>query len=713
MTEREFLYELLPSIYRRRDSENRYELRALTSIINAELEAVREEAETQWNNGFVETAEDWLIPYLASSLRIPLTRDVSAFSFSQRAFVANTIRYRRRKGTVGMIELLARDVSNYPARAVEFFQRLAWTEALNHQEGRAATLDIRDAAKLERISGPLGEQAHTVDIRRISSGRGLHNLPYIGLFMWRSQIWRLANVDAAPIPATGGRGWWFRPAGGFAPLYAPLESENDPAEVATVDSVPVALSRRRLWDQAQGEEGNHVWPFTITLRAADGTTQHVPAEQIDICHLNPVPPAPVGDRVLVDPQAGVLLLGQDVGSGLVDISVTTSHFIATPGTLGAGPWSRSEASEWVTGWMSLPHDRDVGFQIMISLSETGADIVESFDEAVNAWHDFLDSLDAESQSNAFGVILVGDSRSYSAPTMAIRVPSGAVLGIIAASWPDTPDPEGGPPFVHAPGVLLADEVRPRVIGNFSIVGESVSSSRRGEFYMNGLLVNGNLSILPGALDSLTLVSTTLLDSGTMTIAGTGGANAALEVEIARSVTGGISADADTFASLSINHSAILGSLNVAGVMLHTHGVTVMGETQAGMLEATDSIFEGVLDIESQQQGCARYCYLPPQSRMAQRYRCQPDVALANTTTHQERAYILARYRPQYRSRDPLAPGFLLLEESVPAEIKQLAEDGGEPGCWNHLQHETRVANLRSALPQFLRFGMEPGLFFLV
>jgi hypothetical protein len=712
MNDREFLYDLLPAIYRRRDGESGNALRALTSIIDAELEAVRADTETAWDNWFIETAEEWLVPYLASSLRLPVTRDVSAISFSQRAFVANTIGYRRRKGTVGMIELLARDVTNYPARAVEFFQRLAWTEALNHQEGRAATLDLRDAARLERLSGPLGEETRRVDVRRISSGRGQHNLPNIGLFLWRSQIWRLSEVDAAPVAGTGDRGWWFRPTGESAPLYAPLETENDPAAVATEASVPIPLSRRRLWARAQEDDGTNVWPFTITLRAADGTTERIPPARIDICHLDPVPAAPTGDRVSVDPQAGVLLLGQDAGAGLAGISVTTSHYVATPGTLGAGPWNRQSATEWVGRWTSVPEDRDVGLQIIVSQTETGSGIVATFDEAVAAWHAFIDALDSDARSRSLGLILVGDSRSYAAPASAIRMPSGAALGIVAGSWPDLPDPAGGPPIVHAPGVLLPDETRPMVVGDISLVGEATSSGSRGELYIDGLLVDGSISVLPGALDTLSLASTSLIGPGTIAIDGIDGANATLEVEITRSILGGVDAT-DPFASLSVVDSAVLGSIHAPGIFVNASGTTILGPILAGTLEATDCIFEGLLEIEAQQEGCVRFCYLPPQSQMTQRYRCQPDVALVNAPNAQTQARILARVRPQYRSLDPLASGFLLFEDSVPAEIRQLAEDGGEPGCWNHLQHETRVANLRNALPQFLRFGMEPGLFFLV
>ena len=170
MNERETLYGQLPAIHRRRDAEQGEPLRALLAIIDAQLQAVQADVETTWDNWFVETAEEWLVPYLGQALGVTVARDIGAIAFSRRAFVANTLRYRRGKGTPAMVELLARDLTNYPTRVVEFFTRMAWNEALNHQTGRAATLDIRATAALERLSGPFGEVGRTGEGRRIAAG---------------------------------------------------------------------------------------------------------------------------------------------------------------------------------------------------------------------------------------------------------------------------------------------------------------------------------------------------------------------------------------------------------------------------------------------------------------------------------------------------------------------------------------------------------------
>ena len=76
---------------------------------------------------------------------------------SPRAEVANTIRYRRRKGTVSVLEQLAADVTGWPARAVEFFELLATTQYMNHVRPHAqatATCATRRASSSPERSRP-------------------------------------------------------------------------------------------------------------------------------------------------------------------------------------------------------------------------------------------------------------------------------------------------------------------------------------------------------------------------------------------------------------------------------------------------------------------------------------------------------------------------------------------------------------------------------
>ncbi|MGH2604224.1 MAG: hypothetical protein ACRDJ9_33160, partial [Dehalococcoidia bacterium] len=110
---------------------------------------------------------------------------------SPRAEVANTIRYRRRKGTASMLEQLARDVTGWPARAVEFFELLATTQYTNHvRPHAAATADLREAARLEFAGTAFDDLAHTAEVRRVGTHAGRYNIPNVGIFLWRVQALR-------------------------------------------------------------------------------------------------------------------------------------------------------------------------------------------------------------------------------------------------------------------------------------------------------------------------------------------------------------------------------------------------------------------------------------------------------------------------------------------------------------------------------------------
>src|SRR4029079_16777381 len=117
---------------------------------------------------FVETADEWAVPYIgdlvgyrpvfdAGQLGDGATAEGRALHrfLVPRREVANTIRYRRRKGTIALLELLANDVAGWPARAVEFFKLLGWNQNIDHLYlGRARTADLRRVEALETLDGP-------------------------------------------------------------------------------------------------------------------------------------------------------------------------------------------------------------------------------------------------------------------------------------------------------------------------------------------------------------------------------------------------------------------------------------------------------------------------------------------------------------------------------------------------------------------------------
>src|SRR5688572_6125870 len=104
------LYELLPMVYRQRDAEQGYPLRALLQAITEQVNVVERDIDQLYQNWFIETCEDWCVPYIGELVgyrpvheagepgdpRRPSARELNKILVPRRD-VANTIRSRRRK----------------------------------------------------------------------------------------------------------------------------------------------------------------------------------------------------------------------------------------------------------------------------------------------------------------------------------------------------------------------------------------------------------------------------------------------------------------------------------------------------------------------------------------------------------------------------------------------------------------------------------------
>ena len=134
-------WALLPAVYRAEDTTQsgvKGPLRELVDRVGVTAAALRRSVDRLWEDQSIETCDDWVIPYIAELVDTRLILGLDARG--QRLDVANTIDYRRRKGTLGVLEQIASDISGWDAKAVEFFRRLARSRhGLDPAIGRAAT----------------------------------------------------------------------------------------------------------------------------------------------------------------------------------------------------------------------------------------------------------------------------------------------------------------------------------------------------------------------------------------------------------------------------------------------------------------------------------------------------------------------------------------------------------------------------------------------
>jgi hypothetical protein len=133
--------------------------------------------------------------------------------------------------------------------------------------------------------------------------------------------------------------------------------------------------------------------------------------------------------------------------------------------------------------------------------------------------------------------------------------------------------------------------------------------------------------------------------------------------------------------------------------------TVIGRIDALMLtEVTDSILyaTGAVPVRAErtQTGCVRYSYIPWGSQAPRRYRCRPESAQDATRIH-----------VQFTSRDYGSPAYCQLSRATSAEILRGASDESEMGVYHDLFAPQRDASLRLRLQEFLRHGLEAGIYY--
>ena len=125
------LYDRLPEVYRQRDSEQSppWPLRAFVGALDSVLRALADRVGAQYDDLFIESCDDWLIPYLADLVG---TSHLAGDPWTLRADVARTVRHRRRKGTLGALASQVHALSGWAVHAVELRERLAWNMHLDH-----------------------------------------------------------------------------------------------------------------------------------------------------------------------------------------------------------------------------------------------------------------------------------------------------------------------------------------------------------------------------------------------------------------------------------------------------------------------------------------------------------------------------------------------------------------------------------------------------
>lgn len=709
------LFDLLPAVYRQSDAESGGALRSLLEVIARELEVVQFGLDSMHDNQFVETAADWIVPYLGELIGYsPLPAATS--TVSPRADLANTVAYRRRKGTALLLERLARDVTGWPARVEESFSVLVWRQHARHVRNGTAggfhmlggaggrlvpggTASVRDHIVCDESGGAFDLQARYPEARRITAtangeptdlpaggpGAPRPSTTALSLRLYTEQAVRTERARLTPVLGSATH-YRFDLLGRDHPLYQ--RARYVPEDTPTPSlSVPRPLTRRDLADHLEVHYGAN---GSIELEWQTGNAPAVEVRQLvvasdlsDVAGLWAHEPAP--GFVAIDPELGRIAFGDPPPEGAV---LLASSYDGRPAGFGAGNGRAGEryaATAILKGGGSLA----AAVAQAVGMSATEDAVVEVVDEAI-----------------------------YEAPP-AIAAAAHGKLTVAAGA--------GTRPFISAsiPLVVASEPGSEVVLEGLVIAGAPLVVAEAGDLEPRTLRLR-DCTLVPGlscgsdgkpqhpeaaSLLILHPLAKVILER---CVLGPVVAVEGARVELIDCVVDAGSRESVAYAGRGV----VVGGLRTvntitdaqpglgeaAGAGLSATRCTVWGRVHAVRLEASNTLFvarptaaatwPATLWVRRRQEGCVRFCYLPAGARVPRRFRCldgaQPGLA------------------PIFDSRSFGSPRYAGLHPATVSLIRRGANDGGEIGASNSSQLTHREDNLAVRLQEYLRFGMEVG-----
>jgi len=675
-------------------------LESILSVVEEQLSILAENLDQLYDDQFIETCAPWVIPYIGDLIGYQSVNGIAPSIASPRAEVAHTISFRRRKGTVLVMEQLARNVTAWGAHAVEFFLRLGDTQYMNHiRLDNLYAPNLRHWEPREYQNTGFDETAHTIDVRRIAIGRGRYNIQNIGIFLWSLNSYSLAH---APLSAVPGQAQCFRfsSLGRDMPLFnLPVSQGVDITDPATPLNVPARLRRRVLCRDLTRITVDllsaQYYGEGLSLTLYDSTGAVIPAQNICSANLSgpdsswnnlPAPNAPIA----IDPELGRIAVPT---SHQGDIFASWHYGFNAP--IGGGEYSRIK-----------------------SFTGSAAQAVAKVPKAFATIHDALASLTGD------GVVEITDSGIYSEPGgLAI-----AVSGHIE--------------------LRAADGCRPTLLLGKPIVATGGDESI---LEINGLLIawdpsaaaaNAMLSVPDAADNQLTQLNLrhitftpgwTLNPDGSPNTAFTGlptvsAEIAGLAITVEDAILGALWVNGQSTASVMNSvidatdpslpvYVASIDSTTKApasGGSLTLNGCTVIGKVHAALLElvsnsiiwaeltAADSVgtpplWKSALWADRRQEGCVRFSYLPENAITPRRFQC-----ITRARNVDQPIFYSLRYGD---------PDYAKLDTATPDSIRRGADDGGEMGVFHFLLNPLRESDLKIRLREYLPVGLEFGVIY--
>jgi hypothetical protein len=731
----EKIWELIPAFYREDDgsADNPGVLRAIVEILAAQSALVRRNTDRLWEDAFIEDCDDWAVPYIGDLVG---TRMVSALDTrGRRVDVAKTIYYRRRKGTLRVLEELISDIAGWEGKATEEFRRLARTQhALDPKPAGlgghytntppGGYADLRKPRGAELSSGPFDEYFHSADIRLNEGGfDGLFSIPKIAFWLYRIPALKLTQVT--PMQGPNPEWFTFDPSGRETALFARRGREEtfdwDQWTSLREWETPAPI-RCRLLGDAQFTITDSVIAALVALgisnaAATDLTKLDGLSLDSEAALRNAIATLSTSAELLADPAWTGLLqqaLIQDCGkSALLTSFVAPASGEAKSVRVAVGGVEVSSdriiAGSLATGTVTSPPaakdlviDAERGELLFLAAAPAGP-------VTVDYYYGFPGPLGAGTYDRSDGLV--------SPPTVAILNGGGAILagaldpgsaaaaGVTQFGDSSTWTAPSIGPVVNA--VIEAVNLqRPyfRLTADWTITAAGGSPAT---LTLDGLWLGAagafNL-VLAGTYSTVTIRRSTL-DPGGTDAWGNGISPVTLVIEgdiqqlvIDHSITGPIKlAGAGVVDSVLVEDSivqsivAATAALDLPLTNAQVLRTSIFGAVNFDRLYASEALITGLATVTDTQDGCFRFGAALTGSRIPHPYESN----YIDDIPHFFTSRVFGHY------------GYAQLSQSAPDYLLRGAEDGSEIGAYSSLHNPILLDSLKAKVDEFLPFGLIP------
>jgi len=733
----EKLWELIPPIYRHEDgiAAKPGVLRALVEVLADQAAILRRSSDRLWEDQVIDFCDGWAVPYLGDLVG---TRMVSALDKrGRRADVANTIYYRRRAGTLAVLEGLVADITGWEGTVVEEFRRLLrYPHGLDPAPARTGRFTATPAHGLPDLRRPRGaelawtawdELHHLPDVRRNRGGLdGRHGITRVAFHLFRLLAYRVDRAVPRLLAPDGSGNvrFTFDPSGRANPLFqrhsrpdfafdwraalewelpAPMRCEVlANAEFTVTEALILTWLGAAVITSTQADEMRTLrglrFPSESRFRVRLGAALSVP---LGLAALH---------RVLADALVG------DCGKAAL--------LPPPPGTGTGDTWSVQVEEPVASVLTPIPRELTVAGNLTAALPGPA---------------DKRLVIDAES---GLGYFTAGT------PPAGLRVSYcyGFSGGVGAGSYDRAGLPIVAPAGQRSgggaiPAPVAATDVQLEITDSLSYGPVANLSVQRSLLFQTRneqrpyLALGGDWTINATRIDSaLTLDGLWIGGAGPRTVHLTASASAGWSLVTLGHLTfdpGGVTADNGPIGPIFLSiesriselviDASILGGITVApgGLVekltmrssivhstdlvghpvalsqgkgeLDIRGCTVIGGLHAHRIEASELLCTGLITVDDVQAGCIRFSAFPPSSVVPRAYRTQP----------------LTDPRSLFTSLRFGDPGYAQLSSVAPEAIARGGDDGTEIGAFHALLNPIKFDSLRAKVDELLPFGLIP------